>query len=182
MRKTIVMAVVALMSCAALSAQERMSEEQRAQAIAERIEAAGTRMAKEFKLKDDAQKTFVETFTAYQKEMFATNQIQGARGREQAEEKKEMTDEEALEAEINRWYDDEASKEFEQVLWADTCNCARHFANWQREQMMKNAVDGKVHESVDPDSVWVVQDGWVSSKERGLVAGDRVKLIIVKEK
>ena len=89
------MAVVALMSCAALSAQERMSEEQRAQAIAERIEAAGTRMAKEFKLKDDAQKTFVETFTAYQKEMFATNQIQGARGREQAEEKKEMTDEEA---------------------------------------------------------------------------------------
>ena len=62
------MAVVALMSCAALSAQERMSEEQRAQAIAERIEAAGTRMAKEFKLKDDAQKTFVETFTAYQKE------------------------------------------------------------------------------------------------------------------
>lgn len=89
------MAVVALMSCAALSAQERMSEEQRAQAIAERIEAAGTRMAKEFKLKDDAQKTFVETFTAYQKEMFATNQIQGARGREQAEEKKELTDEEA---------------------------------------------------------------------------------------
>ena len=54
-------------------------------------------------------------------------------------------------------------------------------ANWQREQMMKEAVDGEVYESVDPDSVWVMQDGWVSSKERGLVAGDRVKLIIVKE-
>lgn len=56
----------------------------------------------------------------------------------------EMIEEEALEAEINRWYDDEASKEFEQVLWADTCNCARHFAAWQREQMMKWAVEGYI--------------------------------------
>lgn len=95
MRKTIVMAVVALMSCAALNAQERMSAEEREKAISERIEAAGTRLAKEFKLKDDAQKTFVETFTAYQKEMFATNQTQGVRGREQGEETKELTDEEA---------------------------------------------------------------------------------------
>ena len=95
MRKTIVMAVVALLSCAALSAQERMSAEEREKAINERIEAAGTRMAKDFKLKDDAEKTFIETFTAYQKEMFATNQMQGGRNREQDDEKKEMTDEEA---------------------------------------------------------------------------------------
>ena len=35
MRKTIVMAVLAFMSCTALSAQERMSEEERAALMAE---------------------------------------------------------------------------------------------------------------------------------------------------
>lgn len=95
MRKTIVMAVAALLSCATLSAQERMSDEERARAINERIEAAGTRMAKDFKLKDAAKDSFIEIFTAYQKEMFATNRPQGTTGREQAEEKKELSNEDA---------------------------------------------------------------------------------------
>lgn len=101
MRKTIVMAVLAFMSCTALSAQERMSEEERAKAIDERIEKAAERMAKDLDLKDDAKKTFISTYTAYQKEMFATNQSQGQRQRMEQfgrdEEKKEMTDEEAIE-------------------------------------------------------------------------------------
>lgn len=98
MKKTIFLAVIALVCCAALSAQERerMSEEERAKAIAERIEKAAERMAKDFDLKEDAKKTFISTYTAYQKEMFATNQAQGQRF-EQADrdEEKKLTDEEA---------------------------------------------------------------------------------------
>lgn len=97
MKKTIIVAALALLSSVAVSAQERMSAEQREKAIAERIGSAADRMAKDFDLKDDAKKSFVETYTAYQKEMFATNQNQGQRleqnGRD--DEKKELTKEEA---------------------------------------------------------------------------------------
>ena len=97
MKKTIIVAALALLSSVAVSAQERMSAEQREKAIAERIGSAADRMAKDFDLKDDAKKSFVETYTAYQKEMFATNQFQGQRleqnGRD--DEKKEMTKEDA---------------------------------------------------------------------------------------
>lgn len=97
MRKTIMLAVLALMGSTAVCAQERMSEEERAKAMAERIEKSADRLAKDMNLKDDAKQAFVETYTAYQKEMFATNQFQGQRfeqnGRE--EEKKELSDEEA---------------------------------------------------------------------------------------
>ncbi|MBP3712046.1 MAG: hypothetical protein IJ537_03230 [Bacteroidaceae bacterium] len=97
MRKTIILAVLALMSSTAVFAQERMSEEERAKAISERIGKAADRMAGDFKLKDDAKKSFVETYTAYQKEMFATNQMQGQRLQrdDRDGEKKELTDEEA---------------------------------------------------------------------------------------
>lgn len=97
MKKTIIVAALALLSSVAVSAQERMSAGQREKAIAERIGNAADRMAKDFDLKDDAKKSFVETYTAYQKEMFATNQNQGQRleqnGRD--DEKKELTKEEA---------------------------------------------------------------------------------------
>lgn len=97
MKKTIIVAALALLSSVAVSAQERMSAEQREKAIAERIGSAADRMAKDFDLKDDAKKSFVDTYTAYQKEMFATNQNQGQRleqnGRD--DEKKELTKEDA---------------------------------------------------------------------------------------
>lgn len=97
MRKSIILAVLVLMGSAAVSAQERMSMDERQKAIAERIEQTATRLAKDFNLKDDSQKSFVETYTAYQKEMFATNQIQGQRPERagQDDEKKELTEEEA---------------------------------------------------------------------------------------
>lgn len=97
MKKAIIVAVVALMSSTALFAQERMSEEEREKAMAERIEKSANRLAKEFGLKDDVRKGFVETYTAYQREMFATNQVQGQRNErvERDEEKKELTDAEA---------------------------------------------------------------------------------------
>ena len=99
MKKTIILAVVALMSCTALFAQEReqMREEDRAKAVAERIEKSAERMAKDFDLKDEAKTTFISIYTAYQKEMFATNQFQGQRLEQpnREDEKKELSDEEA---------------------------------------------------------------------------------------
>ena len=99
MKKTIILAVVALMSCTALFAQEReqMREEDRAKAVAERIEKSAERMAKDFDLKDEAKTTFISIYTAYQKEMFATNQSRGQRFEQsnREDEKKELSDEEA---------------------------------------------------------------------------------------
>lgn len=97
MKKTIIVAALALLSSVAVSAQERMSAEQREKAIAERIGSAADRMAKDFDLKEDAKKSFVDTYTAYQKEMFATNQNQGQRLEQNGRdgEKKELTKEEA---------------------------------------------------------------------------------------
>ena len=101
MKKTIFVAVMALVSCTALSAQERerMNDEERARNISERIEKAADRMAKDFDLKGDAKDAFIKCYSAYQKEMFATNQIQEQRQRleqpNRDEEKKELTDEEA---------------------------------------------------------------------------------------
>ena len=97
MKKTIIVAVLALMGSAAVFAQERMSQEEREKAIAERIEKAADRMAGDFKLKDETKTTFIETYTAYQKEMFATNQNQGQRlgQNDREDEKKELSKEEA---------------------------------------------------------------------------------------
>lgn len=103
----IIAAVLTLMGFTAVNAQERMSEEERAKAIAERIEKAGERMAKDFGLKGDKRDAFVATFTAYQQEMFATNQPQGRRDGEADAEKKDLTDEEAT-AKIQEGFDRQA--------------------------------------------------------------------------
>ena len=97
MRKTILLAVLTLMCSAAVCAQERMSEEERTRAIEERIGRSADRLAKDFNLNDDAKKAFVETYTAYQKEMFATNQLQGQRLGQASrdDDQKELSDEEA---------------------------------------------------------------------------------------
>lgn len=97
MKKTIILAVVALMSSTAIFAQERMSAEQREKAMAERIEQSADRMAKEMELKDDQKKQFQDIYTAYQKEMFSTNQNQGQRQElnSRNNDKKEVSAEEA---------------------------------------------------------------------------------------
>lgn len=95
MRKTIIVAVLALMSSSAVCAQERMSAEEREKAMAERIERSADRLAKDLDLKDDAKKSFTETYTAYQKEMFATNQTQRIELGNREDEKKELSNEEA---------------------------------------------------------------------------------------
>lgn len=99
MKKTFILAALAIMTSTAICAQERMSQEEREKAMAERIEKSAERQAKELDLKDEAKKTFIETYKSYQKEMFATNGMQGQRleqgGRDG--EKQEMTKEEAEE-------------------------------------------------------------------------------------
>ena len=97
MRKTILLAVLTLMCSAAVCAQERMSEEERTRAMEERIGRSADRLVKDFDLDEDAKKAFVETYTAYQKEMFATNQLQGQRFGQTGsdDDQKKMSDEEA---------------------------------------------------------------------------------------
>lgn len=101
MKKMIIAAAVALMGFTAVSAQQqqRMSQEEIQKMITERIEKAADRMAKDFDLKGDAKTAFVSTFTAYQTEMFATNQPQGQGQRgeraQENDEKKDLTAEEA---------------------------------------------------------------------------------------
>lgn len=97
MKKTIILAVLALVGSSAVCAQERMSEEERAKSMAERIEKSADRMAKEFGLKDEAKKTFTGIYSDYQRAMFATNQNRDLRAELSArnDEKKELSDEEA---------------------------------------------------------------------------------------
>lgn len=95
MKKTIILAVVALMGSAAVSAQERLNAEERGKMMSERIEKSAERLVKELELKDDAGKTFTEIYVAYQKEMFATNQMQRVETLGRDAEKKELNAEEA---------------------------------------------------------------------------------------
>lgn len=57
-------------------------------------------------------------------------------------------------------------------------------ANWQKEQMMKNAVDGEVTldywDSEDREVDLILADN-VIGEEHGIKDGDKVKLIIIKE-
>lgn len=54
---------------------------------------------------------------------------------------------------------------------------ARHFAGWQKEQMIKDAVDGEVTYG---KSLSIPSLGYVLDKN-GLDFGDKVKLIIIKQ-
>lgn len=59
---------------------------------------------------------------------------------------------------------------------------ARHIANWQKEQMMKNAVDGKVIARFPLASEPLYIDAEIFVKyAKNLNEGDYVKVIIVKE-
>ena len=97
---------------------------------------------------------------------------------------KEFVSEE-LEEEIGRWYEEDASEEFEQVLWKDICKCARHFANWQKLQLMKDAMDGVVDEDyfiMIGNETWIDIDPSMQNKPAfGLKKGDKVKILILKE-
>lgn len=98
MRKTILAAVLALTGLTSVGAQEQTNDAERAKGIAARIEKSAERLAAEFGLKDEAKSGFVSLYTAYQQEMFATNQVRGrSAGSDEADgsAQKNLTDEEA---------------------------------------------------------------------------------------
>lgn len=75
--------------------------------------------------------------------------------------------EEELEKEIQR-YNEEQGGDCRYV------QTARHFARWMREQMMQEAVEGKIR-PLD-EEIWVEKDSL-----KGFEDGDKVRIIIVKE-
>jgi len=69
--------------------------------------------------------------------------------------------------------------------------CAKHFANWQKQQMMKAVVlNTKVMKDSDGDGIETPYEAWLTLEDAevtyipdniGLNDGDKVKVIIVKE-
>ena len=96
MKKLFIVSALSFLFIGNVCAQQgQRSEEDRAQMRAEMIKRVAERSAKDFDLKGDAKEAFLTTFTAYQTEMFQTN-MGGMRQRgQEADEKKELSDEEA---------------------------------------------------------------------------------------
>ncbi len=58
-------------------------------------------------------------------------------------------------------------------------DCAHHFANWQKQKMMKGAIDGKIYETQARSKRKATTTGFVSHLDYKV--GDKVKIIIAKE-
>ena len=96
MKKLFVVSAFVLLGIGnAFAQQGQRSEEERAQMRVEMIKRVADRSAKDFDLKGDAKETFLKIYTAYQTEMFETNQA-GMRQRSSEDDaKKELSDDEA---------------------------------------------------------------------------------------
>ncbi len=84
--------------------------------------------------------------------------------------------EQEIEAEYNK--SREIGGRHNMLLWVNKrrlAELAHHFANWQKKQMMKDAVEGIAR----PDD----NEIWVNLREYGykFEDGDKVKIIIIKE-
>lgn len=84
-------------------------------------------------------------------------------------------------------YINELSKQFPEVSFAKLSRIAVRVAKWQKEQMMAKAVEGVVHHfekcgvaSVHYNDPTGVPMAYFTSPE-GLSAGDKVKIIVIKE-
>ena len=91
---------------------------------------------------------------------------------------------EDLEAEIDRYFKDD--KWFSTPLG----DIARHFAQWQKEQMMKGfCYETRVYQDCDVDSIESPFQTWLKLEQNeitalpniGLKEGDKVKILIIKE-
>ena len=85
-----------------------------------------------------------------------------------------------LEVEFNRFLDEVEGvprmwHSEEQIEWA--MDVARHFAIWQKQQIMKEAIEAYVDQVEYPGSTWIQ----LSETPKDLKDGDKVKLIIIKE-
>jgi len=96
MKRLFIVTAIILMGIGSVSAQqEQRSEEERAQMRAQMIKRVADRTAKDFDLKGDAKEAFLQTFTAYQTEMFQTNMGGLRQHSQEGDDKKELTDDEA---------------------------------------------------------------------------------------
>ena len=96
MKKLFIVSALTFLFVGNVCAQQgQRSEEDRAQMRAEMIKRVAERSAKDFDLKGDAKEAFLTTFTAYQTEMFQTNQGGMRQRGQETDEKKELSDEEA---------------------------------------------------------------------------------------
>ena len=99
--------------------------------------------------------------------------------------RKEESESEDLEKELDRYLPSVFNKDMDGgnpkfTTWFKALRkTARHFANWQKQQMMKDAIEGIVTTNIDG---WInVMTGFIRPKEAGANFGDKVKLIIIKE-
>lgn len=71
-----------------------------------------------------------------------------------------------------------------QTTHVDPLKIAKHFAQWQKEQMIKDAIEGRV-ETLYRYYVCVRSDafdsGSIDENKQRVFAGDKVKVIIIKE-
>ena len=96
MKKFFIVSALAFLFVSNVCAQRgERSEEERAQMRAEMIKRVADRTAKDFDLKGDTKEAFLKTYTDYQTEMFQTNQGGMRQRGQEADEKKELSDEEA---------------------------------------------------------------------------------------
>lgn len=119
-------------------------------------------------------------------------------GRNHFEDKSEMVSED-LEKEIKRYINEEVTvtsenvvvskhHEFRNFYVENLVDAARHFAEWQKQRMMKDAVEAIVSQVPCLNEIIFrnpasVQWGYLPSEmnKLGVEKGDKVKIIIVKE-
>ena len=83
---------------------------------------------------------------------------------------------ENLEEELNRWqiYHDYPEE------YLDLLNFARHFTEWQKQQMMKDAVEAEVFTDYNINFGYGSLTANIDLDEQHLKEGDKVKIIILK--
>lgn len=87
-----------------------------------------------------------------------------------------MTNTDKLVEEVKRYYSDNfAYISSDQPTLSILTNIAHHFTEWQKEQMMKEAVEG------DYDCQYATPAVFLDKYLDGIKDGDKVRIIIVKE-
>lgn len=109
-------------------------DEQRMEAIGMAVKALQEEPVSEEQVKEDTMTIRKEWFEHCKKSWYNEGYIDGEYNRDRQFEEPISED---LEVEVDRWYKNEASKDFENVLYADIEKCAKHFADWQKEQFEK---------------------------------------------
>ena len=80
-----------------------------------------------------------------------------------------------FEKEVERWRKEKGADNIRYY------ECARHFADWQKQQMMKDAVDAKVTGAGSREGSILLAAEFFAENVPVCKYGDKVKLIIVKE-